>query len=74
MLQTVTTYLEIEMQGARQFRAKSPETVLVFIMPRRWKLFRTSQKGNTETEEQIRLRFESACGEIHSIKITIIFS
>ncbi len=57
--------LEIEMQGARQIRAKSPETVLVFIMPPSLEaLSERLKKRNTETEEQIRLRFESACGEI----------
>lgn len=57
--------LEIEMQGAKQMKQTVPETILIFIMPPSLEeLKKRLHERKTETESQIRMRFESAMAEI----------
>ncbi|MFA0816658.1 MAG: guanylate kinase [Anaerofustis sp.] len=57
--------LEIEMQGAKQMKQSVPETILIFIMPPSLEELEKRLHGrNTETEAQIKMRFESAMAEI----------
>ena len=61
--------LEIEMNGAMQIKNNLPDTVLIFIMPPSLEELRQRLKDrSTETEEQIKLRFESALSEIEQKK------
>ena len=61
--------LEIEMNGAMQIKNTLPDTVLIFIMPPSLEELRQRLKDrSTETEEQIKLRFESALSEIDQKK------
>ena len=61
--------LEIEMNGAMQIKNTLPDTVLIFIMPPSLEELRQRLKDrSTETEEQIKLRFESALSEIEQKK------
>ncbi|MDR0308584.1 MAG: guanylate kinase [Coriobacteriales bacterium] len=59
--------LEIDLQGARQIRAKMPEAVLIFIMPPSIEVLRSRlEKRGTESSEQITRRLETARLEIQS--------
>lgn len=57
--------LEIEMQGAKQIKAKNSETVCIFIMPPSLdELADRLEKRNTETQDQFRMRIGQAVDEI----------
>ncbi len=57
--------LEIEVQGARQVKAKLPDTVGVFIAPPSYEALRTRLVGRgTDSPEQIGARLEAAVREL----------
>lgn len=60
--------LEIEVQGARQLRARLPEARLVFLLPpSRCELERRLRARGTETEEVIARRLEVAAQELPEV-------
>ncbi|MBV9292935.1 MAG: guanylate kinase [Frankiales bacterium] len=53
--------LEIEVQGARQIRAQSPEARLVFLAPPSWEELERRLRGRgTEPEDVVRRRLDTA--------------
>ena len=59
--------LEIDPQGARQVKEKYPEAVLVFIKPPSLEVLKDRlQARNTETEEEIATRLDTAQQELAS--------
>ncbi|MGH2870988.1 MAG: guanylate kinase [Solirubrobacteraceae bacterium] len=57
--------LEIEVQGARQVRAKLPNAVAVFIAPLSREALRDRLVGRgTDTPEQVDARLQTAAGEL----------
>ncbi len=62
--------MDIDVQGARQFRAAYPETVLVFILPpdAASMLGRLAGRGS-ESSESLARRLESALAELRSVDI-----
>ncbi len=61
--------LEIEVQGGMQVKKLFPNAVLLFVIPPSAEELLSRLRGRgTETEEQIRLRFEQTAREIHYIK------
>lgn len=61
--------LEIEVQGAFKVKEKIPEAVLAFITPPSLEILEERLRGrNTETEEQIEKRLNTAKTELEKIK------
>lgn len=61
--------LEIEVQGAFKVKEKIPEAVLTFIVPPSLEILEERLRGrNTETEEQIQKRLNTAKGELEKIE------
>ncbi len=61
--------LEIEVQGAFKVKEKIPEAVLTFIVPPSFEILEERLRGrNTETEEQIQKRLNTAKGELEKIE------
>ena len=59
--------LEIDLQGARQVKARIPEALTIFISPPSWdELEARLRKRGTETEEQIQTRLSTALTELAS--------
>jgi guanylate kinase len=57
--------LEIDLQGARQVRARMPEALFVFLMPPSWdELVRRLVGRGTESEEERARRLDTARGEL----------
>ncbi len=57
--------LEIDLQGARQVRARMPEALFVFLAPPSWdELVRRLVGRGTETEEERTRRLDTARGEL----------
>lgn len=57
--------LDIEVEGARQVKARMPEAVSVFIAPPSLEELERRLRGRaTDSEEKIRLRLETARGEL----------
>ena len=57
--------LEIDLQGARQVRARMPEALFVFLMPPSWdELVRRLVGRGTESEEERGRRLDTARGEL----------
>ena len=57
--------LEIDLQGARQVRARMPEALFVFLKPPSWEeLVRRLVGRGTETEEERERRLETARAEL----------
>ena len=57
--------LEIEVEGAQNIKKKSPDAVLVLLLPPSYSVQESRLRGRgTETEEKIRLRLERAKEEI----------
>lgn len=64
----VNVVLEIEVQGALKVRSEHPESVLVYIYPPSMEQLRSRLVSrNTETEEHIKRRLESAAWELTQI-------
>lgn len=62
--------LEIDINGYKQIKANYPDSVGVFIMPPSPKeLYNRLKERNTETEEVIKVRLETAKKEIRGRKI-----
>lgn len=60
--------LDIDIQGARQVRARLPEAVLVFVLPPSGpELIRRLQTRGTESDEQVRVRMHNASEELAAI-------
>jgi guanylate kinase len=60
--------LEIEVQGARQVRARRPDARLIFLLPPSMEeLERRLQGRDTDSAEEIRRRLEVANGELEAI-------
>jgi len=68
--------LEIDLQGARQVRARMPEALLVFLAPPSWdELVRRLVGRGTEDEEERTRRLETAKVEMAAEKefdVTIV--
>ena len=61
--------LEIEVQGAFKVKEYFPEAVLTFIVPPSIEILEERLRGrNTETEEQIQKRLNTAKGELEKIE------
>ncbi len=61
--------LEIEVQGARQVRAKRPDARLIFLMPPSMENLRSRLEGRgTDSPEQIRRRLETANRELEAVR------
>lgn len=61
--------LEIEVQGAFKVKENFPEAVLTFIVPPSIEILEERLRGrNTETEEQIQKRLNTAKGELAKIE------
>ncbi len=61
----VDVFLDIEVQGAAQVKAKMPEAVSVFIKPPSFEELERRLRGrSTESEEKIALRLETAKKEL----------
>ena len=62
--------MDIDVQGARQFRAAFPESVLIFILPPTAEVLieRLEARGTEDTESLIR-RFRSAIEELKAIDL-----
>jgi len=61
--------LEIEVQGARQVRARRPDARLIFLLPPSMEeLERRLQGRGTDSAEEIRRRLEVASGELEAIR------
>ena len=61
--------LEIEVQGAFKVKENFPEAVLTFIVPPSIEILEERLRGrNTETEEQIQKRLNTAKGELEKIE------
>ena len=59
--------LEIDLQGARQVRARMPEARLVFLDPPSWQeLVRRLSGRGTETEDQMERRLRTARAELQA--------
>ncbi len=59
--------LEIDLQGARQVKARIPEALTIFISPPSWdELEARLRNRGTETEEQIQTRLSTARTELAS--------
>ena len=57
--------LDIDVQGARQVRERLPEAVLVFVLPpSAAELVRRLEGRASESAEQVRLRMDTAAGEL----------
>ena len=60
--------LDIDVQGARQVRARLPEAVLVFVLPPSGdELVRRLQNRASETSAQLRLRMHAAAVELAAL-------
>lgn len=60
--------LEIEVQGARQVRARLPDARLVFLLPpSRGELERRLRARGTESDEAVRRRLDVAAGELREV-------
>jgi guanylate kinase len=68
--------LEIDLQGARQVRAKIPESLFVFLAPPSWdELVRRLVHRGTESEEERQARLATARRELAAQKefdVTIV--
>lgn len=61
--------LEIEVQGAFKVKENFPEAVLTFIVPPSLEILEERLRGrNTETEEQIQKRLNTAKGELEKVE------
>ncbi len=61
--------LDIEVQGARQVRARMPEAVSIFLAPpSREELERRLRSRGTDSEEMILRRLETAWGELEEAR------
>lgn len=61
--------LDIEVQGARQVKARMPEAISVFIAPPSLEELERRLRGrSTESEEKIKLRLETAKNELPEAK------
>lgn len=61
--------LEIEVQGAFKVKENFPESVLTFIVPPSLEILEERLRGrNTETEEQIQKRLNTAKGELEKVE------
>jgi guanylate kinase len=57
--------LEIDVQGARQVKAKVPEAISIFVEPPSWdELVERLKRRGTEDAERLRLRLETARQEL----------
>jgi guanylate kinase len=62
--QGLDVILEIDVQGARQVRAKEPEAVTIFVLPPSNKKLEERLRGRgTENEEELKQRLENALEE-----------
>lgn len=60
--------MDIDVQGARQFRAAFPESVLIFVLPPSVDALVARLKArNTESDKSIDRRLRSAMGEIEAV-------
>jgi guanylate kinase len=60
--------MDIDVQGARQFKAAYPESVLVFLLPPSAEvLIGRLTKRNTDQADDIRRRLKEACAELASV-------
>jgi guanylate kinase len=61
-----TVILEIDVQGAEQIKAKTPEAVLIFILPPSKEILKERLSGRgTESQEIINKRLQTAEAEIN---------
>lgn len=59
--------LEIDLQGARQVKARIPQALTIFISPPSWEELESRLRNRgTETEEQIQTRLTTARAELAS--------
>jgi guanylate kinase len=66
--QGLDVILEIDVQGARQVKAESPDAVTIFVMPPSSKVLEERLRGRgTESEEELRRRLENALEESRNI-------
>ena len=67
--QGLDVILEIEVQGGAQIKRKHPDCVSVFLLPPSLEVLESRLRHRaSDTEEVIRKRMESACGEILEAK------
>lgn len=65
----VDVIMDIEVQGARQVKARMPEAISVFIAPPSLEELERRLRGRaTDSEEKIRLRLETAKSELEEAK------
>jgi guanylate kinase len=57
--------LVIDVQGARQVRSRGIETVGIFVLPPSASVLEGRLRGRSQdSDEQVRRRLETACGEV----------
>ena len=60
--------MDIDVQGAAQFRAAFPESVLIYVLPPSGEvLLERLRRRQTETPEALKKRLVSALGELRAV-------